>query len=161
LRFIASSRPSGETDYWLKYSEGPAYNAWSGYAFESVCFAHIWQIKEKLSINGVIAPICSWTNDAGGSKDKVFASGNKKAQVDLIIDRNDGIVNLCEIKFANGDYAIDAAIDVELRNRKNAFIATTRTRKAVHITLITTYGVVRNAYWDTIQSEVTMNDLFR
>jgi hypothetical protein len=80
--------------------------------------------------------------------------------VDLLIDRKDGIIKLCEMKFANTEYVIDKKTDENLRNKKAIFTVDTKTRKAVHITMVTTYGVKRNEYWNNIQSEVTMNDLF-
>jgi len=127
------------------------HRAWSGYAFEQLCMQHTAQIYRKLGISGIITYSASWSSRK---------AGQPGAQVDLLIDRRDGIINLCEMKFANAEFVIDKKTDVNLRNKKAAFIAGTKTRKAVHITMITTYGVKRNEYWGNIQSEVTMNDLF-
>ena len=78
----------------------------------------------------------------------------------MLIDRNVGIINLCEMKFAVNEFVIDKKQDEALRHKKSAFINESKTRKGVHITMVTTYGVKRNEYWHNIQSEVTMNDLF-
>jgi hypothetical protein len=82
------------------------------------------------------------------------------AQIDLIIDRNDRVVNLCEMKYTKDAFVIDQKYDKVLRNKWDAFVRETKTRKAIHLTLITTYGVKRNAYCGMIQSEVKMDDLF-
>ena len=150
LKFLADGRAE-EEKYWTKYSNSTAHNAWSGYSFEMVCLAHVSQIKRTLGISGVIAPVCSWRS--GGA-------GDFGAQVDLVIDRDDGIVNLCEVKYTIGEFAIDKAYDEKLRNKKAAYLAETKTKKAVHLTMLTTYGVSRNSYWGTIQSEITMDDFF-
>lgn len=102
---------------------------------------------------GVISNVCAWRSL---SKE----DGIKGAQIDLLLDRNDRIINLCEMKFYSGEYTITRAYSENLRNKKCRFIEETGTRKAVHVTLITTYGVKHNEYWKEIQSEVTADDLF-
>ena len=82
-------------------------------------------------------------------------------QIDLLIDRNDGVINLCEMKYAKEEYVIDKEEDERLRKRLSTFIKETGTKKAVHITMITTYGLKKGGYADDIQSEVTMDDLYR
>jgi hypothetical protein len=82
------------------------------------------------------------------------------AQIDLLIDRNDNIINLCEMKYANKEFVITKSQDANLRNKRAAFIEESKTRKTVHITLVTTYGVKHNEYWNNIQSEVMLDDLF-
>lgn len=84
----------------------------------------------------------------------------KRAQIDLLIDRNDSVINLCEIKFSKEKFCIDKKTHQNLMHKKSVFINETKTRKAVHLTMITTYGLVHNEYWNDIQSEVTMDDLF-
>jgi hypothetical protein len=127
------------------------HRAWSGYAFEQLCMQHTAQICRKLGISGVITYSAAWSSRT---------AGQPGAQIDLLIDRNDGIINLCEMKYANAEFVIDKKTDENLRNKKAIFTTATKTRKAVHITMITTYGVKRNEYWNNIQSEVTMGDLF-
>jgi hypothetical protein len=82
------------------------------------------------------------------------------AQVDLVIDRNDSIINLCEIKFSSGQYQIDKKQYESMRNKRTAFINSTRTRKAVQTTIITTFGLKQNTYSAEIVSEVVLDDLF-
>ena len=106
--------------------------------------------RKKLGILGVTTYSAAWRSK----------NSEPAAQVDLLIDRNDNIINLCEIKYAANQFVIDKKQDEALRNKKSAFISESKTRKGVHITMITTYGVKRNEYWNNIQSEVTMDDLF-
>ena len=70
------------------------------------------------------------------------------------------MVNLCEMKCSNGVFAIDKAYDAALRNKVAAFVSETGTRKAVHLTMVTLNGLARNAYWGTVQNELTADDLF-
>ena len=137
--------------YWTNFIENARHRVWSGYAFEQVCLAHLPQIKQKLGISGVLTNTCSW-------------SGNDKengAQIDLVIERNDRVINLCEMKYASGEFAIDKKLDENLRNKRGTFREETKTRKSLHLTMITTFGLKRNKYWGNIQSEITVNDLFK
>lgn len=147
--FIKGNRYNDE-NFWTNFADNAKRRAWSGYAFEQVCMSHIRQIKQKLGITGVLTGISSW-------KSKDMEPG---AQIDLLIDRNDGIINLCEIKYANTQFAVDKKYDENLRNKREAFIRETRTRKGIHLTMISTYGLKPNEYSGIIQSEVRMDDLF-
>ena len=139
-----------DVHFWTNFIENAQHRAWSGYAFEQVCLAHLPQIKQKLGIAGVLTNAYSWI-----SNDK-----ENGAQIDLVIERNDRVINLCEIKYANEEFTIDKNLDDNLRHKRGAFKYETKTRKAVHQTIITTYGIKHNMYWNNIQSEVVANDLF-
>jgi AAA+ ATPase superfamily predicted ATPase len=149
LNFIKDNRRSDE-HFWANLIDNAKHRAWSGYAFEQVCMQHATQIRQKLGISGVVTYSAAWRSK----------KSDPAAQVDLLIDRNDGIINLCEIKYAGSEFVIDKQQDENLRNKKSAFISETKTRKAVHITMVTTYGMKHNEYWNNIQSEVVMDDLF-
>ena len=82
------------------------------------------------------------------------------AQIDLVIDRADHVLNICEMKFTADDFRIDKSYDAELRHKVTAFIEETRCRSSVHLTLVTTYALARNEYSGQVQSVVTMDDLF-
>ena len=141
-----------DAQYWTKITGKPEYNTWCGLAFERVCLQHVEQIKAKLGIQGVITTVYSWS--VAGSKEK------PGAQIDLLIDRNDDVINLCEIKYSKASFQITNTIDASLQNKRECFIQETGTEKAVHLTMITTMGLSDNPYaWD-VQSVVTMNDLF-
>jgi hypothetical protein len=124
-----------------------------GQTFEKLCLAHIDKIRATLGISGIIAVPFAWK--CGKTRDV-----KKGAQIDLMIDRNDGIINICECKFTNGEFAIDRKFAEELRERMEVFARATRTKKARHLTMITTYGVMQNKYSGIMQSEVTLDDLF-
>ena len=87
-------------------------------------------------------------------------NGKKGAQIDLLIDRSDGVINLCEMKFTKTPYKIDAADDAAMRNKQMRFKEETHSRKAIHMTLVSAQGIVRNAYSDEIQTQIVGDDLF-
>jgi AAA+ ATPase superfamily predicted ATPase len=149
LNIILENR-GRDDNFWVNNLQSGARNAWSGYAFEQVCLAHIDRIKYKLGIAGVSTSIFSWLSK----------NSSPGAQIDLVIDRRDGVVNLCEMKYSNSEYTITKKYDGELRNKRQAFRSETKTRQSIHTTFVTTYGLTRNEYWGDIQSEVTMSDLF-
>jgi hypothetical protein len=151
INFIKTAKQSG-SHFWTNLIDNAKHRAWSGFAFEQVCMLHIAQLCRKLGISGVVTYSAAWR-----SRSRDEQTG---AQIDLLLDRKDGIINLCEMKYANAEFVIDKKTDENLRNKKAAFIAETKTRKAVHITMVTTFGVKRNEYWGNIQSEVNMDDLF-
>ncbi|MDR0725706.1 MAG: ATP-binding protein [Prevotellaceae bacterium] len=150
LNYIQTNKYGNER-FWTTFMGSAKHRAWSGYAFEQVCLAHVKQIKQKLGITGVLTNVASWRS----------RNSEQGAQIDLIIERKDDVINLCEMKYANTEFVIDKKYEYNLRNKREAFINETKTRKTVHLTMITTYGVKRNEYSGLIQSEVKMNDLFR
>ena len=130
---------------------------WEGYAFEQVCLQHIPQIKKKLGISGIQTDLCSWFAKPYTDEDGTHWPGG---QIDLLIDRKDGVINLCEMKFSDKEFVINKDYDKELGDRMATFRHHSKTRKALHQTLVTSFGVAHNAYWNNIQNEVTMDDLF-
>ncbi|GHS96209.1 ATPase [Bacteroidia bacterium] len=141
----------GDEHFWTNFVDNAQHRAWSGYAFEQVCLMHIKQIKSKLGIAGVLTYTASWRSQ----------KSDPGAQVDLLIERNDNVINLCEMKYALKEFTIDKKYEENLRNKKAAFIEETKTRKSIHLTMVSTYGVKRNEYSGIIQSEIKMDDLFR
>jgi len=137
-------------NYWLGFSSTHAYSIWSGFSFEKLCLVHQNQIRKKLGISGVLTSLFSWR---GKYEDK-------KVQVDLVIDRNDNVINLCEMKFSSNEYSISKEYSAELRRKRSAFSDSTKTRKALVTTMVTTFGLVKNAYGMEIASQVTLDDLF-
>jgi len=148
--YFRSKREEYKNDYWLRTSSTPSHYAWSGFAFEKLCLLHIPQIRHALGISGVLTGIYSW-------KSKTYEPG---AQIDLVIERSDKVINLCEMKYSSEEYVIDKQYDQNLRNKRGAFIAETHTKCAAHTTMITTYGLKRNMYQAMIPFEVTLDDLF-
>ncbi|MDR2467157.1 MAG: ATP-binding protein [Prevotellaceae bacterium] len=149
FRFIKNTRHNDE-HLWEHLIDNQRHRAWTGFAFELVCLSHLQQIKAKLGIAGVLTSASVWQSK----------NSENGAQIDLVIDRNDKVVNLCEIKFYNDQLVIDKDLNADLRRKKQVFKDETKTRKSVHTTLISAYGIKPNACSRDIQSEVTMDDLF-
>lgn len=145
LRYVKGYRGQDE-HHWQNMIDSPSRRAWSGYSFEQLCLHHIRQIKQKLGITGVQSDICGWKDD--------------KAQIDLLIDRRDQTINLCEIKFSQSEFEITKQYDEHLRERAESFRLATKTKKAIHQTFISTYGLKKNKYSGIVQSEVVLDDLF-
>lgn len=145
---------NNDSHFWTNNIESPLHRAWSGLAFERVCLQHVPQIKAALGIAGVLSNVYSWRTEADNDK------GIDKTQIDLLIDRNDGVINLCEMKYSSQEYAVTLDEEMKLRRRRGNFIEVTHTKKAVHITLVTPYGLKRNTHASIAQNEVTLNDLF-
>ena len=131
----------------------PAYTVWSGFAFESVCQKHVLQIRRKLGIEGVLTNTATWRHAPG--------KGAQGAQIDLLLDRQDRCINICEMKFFSSEFVIDKKYAAELDTKVNVFRAETGTKKTLFPTMITTYGTRKNEYYlGRIQAEVLMEDLF-
>ena len=144
--------PEKDEHFWTNTIESPSRKAWAGLTFEQVCKDHINQIKQKLGISGVLTEVSSW-----------FIKSNEEhdgAQIDLIIDRRDRVINLCEIKFSIDEFTIDKDYELQLRRKLERFKEATKTNKSLQLTLLTTYGVKKNQYSSRVQSQITMDDLF-
>ena len=151
--FIRES--GGDPAFWSHSLNSGVQRAWSGLAFERVCLQHVGQIKAALGIAGVMTKQCAWRSDQ-----KNLRPGERGAQIDLLIDRRDDTINICEMKWASEPYVIDKDYDEKLRNKVAAFIRETGTRKSILISMVTSYGVKENMYSDAIQSQVVLDDLF-
>jgi AAA+ ATPase superfamily predicted ATPase len=146
--------------YWSKSLGKGNYNNWIGHGFERLCLVSMDKILAKLGVSGIITASYAWKNGKTGQGDETLGSRGKGAQIDLLIDRNDGVINICECKFSNDEFVIDKALDENLRNKISTFRRETKTRKSCHLTMITTYGVKQNRYSGIMQSQVTLDDLF-
>ena len=151
FKFIQQNENNDE-HFWSASIDSAMHRAWSGLAFERLCMAHTQQIKAALGIAGVLSNVYSWRKGADEMSDG--------AQIDLLIDRKDQVINLCEMKYSLSEYVIDAEYEQKLRNKKSVFIDTTNTRKAVHLTMVTTFGIKANAHSGIVQNEITLEDLF-
>ena len=151
FKFIRQNKNNDE-HFWSASIDSATHRAWSGLAFERLCMAHTQQIKAGLGISGVLSNVYSWRKEAD--------ENGEGAQIDLLIDRNDQVINICEMKYSLSEFSIDAEYERNLRNKKSAFIETTHTCKAVHLTMITTYGICHNSHSGIVQSEITLEDLF-
>lgn len=150
FKFIKDGVHQGENT-WLNLIDNPLHRAWQGFTFEQVCLDHVVQIKKALGISGIQSNHASWRGK----------TETKKAQIDLLIDRRDQVVNLCECKFSLDTFTIEKDYAERLRSKISVFKEVTKTKKAVFLTMITTYGVERNQYANAlVQNEIMMDDLF-
>lgn len=146
-------KPTDE-HYWTNQINTPKVNSWMGLAFERVCLMHIKQIKKKLGISGVLTEENAWYCKPDPDKG-VFGS-----QIDMLIVRKDQVINLCEMKYSGSEYTITEKVHRSINQKIHDFTLVTGTRYAIFPTMVTTYGLVQNSYSDSIQSVVTMEDLF-
>lgn len=150
LKFIKGGSILDENS-WINGLDSPEQRAWSGYAFEQVCLAHIREIKQALGISGVQTTTSSW----------IKAGAGPGAQIDLVIDRRDHVINICEMKFSINNFTINKKYAEELRNKIGVFKEETKTRKAIFLTMITTFGLNKNSYSTSlVQNDLTMDILF-
>lgn len=148
LKFIKDQKLTGPGS-WINRIDSPVWRAWSGYAYENICLQHIDSIKKALGISGVYSEFSSWLHKEKG------------VQIDLLIDRRDHVINLCEIKFSQKTFSLTKAYQAELFKKLFAFKEVAQTRKTIFLTLITTFGLNDNIHSiGFIQNTVTMNDLF-
>ncbi len=132
---------------WLQLYQRPEYRIWCGYAFETICLKHSTEIKRALKIEGIASENYTWSNS--------------KAQVDMVIDRADNWVNLCEMKFYTNEFVIDATYLKKLETKKRAFKIDKAGRKGIYLTMMTTYGVTPNKYSTAIvDHNLTIECLF-
>jgi uncharacterized protein len=151
LSFIKTSNTIDE-NLWINGVDHPAYRAWSGYAFEMTCLHHLKEMKHALGISGVFTNTSTWYS----------AEKTNKAQIDLLIDRRDGIINVCEMKFSLQEFTIDKAYAQTLVNKVAVFREQTKTKKSTFLTLITSFGLQANEYSRAyVQNVITFSDLFK
>ena len=153
IKFIENSKYKGEGT-WAKFSTGISWKSWSGTAFESVCMKHTLQLKKALGIESVHTETSMWRYRS--DKD---AQG---AQIDLLIDRQDMSINICEMKFSINEFEITKSYANELESKLKVFRENTQTRKTLFLTMVTTHGVKNiNNYTGLVQNEIKMGVLFK
>ena len=149
LRFVKDYKGMNE-NAWSNLSDSKR-NAWQGYAFEQVCIHHVAQVKAALGISGIESDVCSWSKK----------NGKKGSQIDLIIDRSDKVIDLCEIKYCDRPFEIKKDYAEWLKERRDIFRDDVKTNKTLHLTMIAPFGVANGKYASLIQSIVKAEDLFR
>ena len=151
LRFINESNFNSE-GFWQQNVATPAINTWRGLAFENVCFSHINQIKAALGISGVI------TNQSAWSKRSDDSEGT---QIDLLIERNDNVVNMCEMKYYKQEFIVDKEYHNKIVKRQELLSKEISRRSVIHSTLITTFGLAYNEYSGDFTNVITLSDLLK
>jgi hypothetical protein len=123
---------------------------WRGHAFETLCLLHADQIKDRLGILGISTVNSVWS----------CVEGESRAQIDLVIDRSDGIIDLCELKFTEDEFVINKAYAEKLEERKRALLRRMGTKKSAHLIMLASAGLKKNAYSHLVQSTLTLDDLW-
>lgn len=148
LRFVKGYNRLNPNE-WINMSDKKR-NTWEGYAFEQVCILHINEIRKALGISGIASDVCAWSK-----RDK-----KQGAQIDLVIDRSDNVIDLCEMKHSDRPFELTKDYVEWLKERRDLFREQTGTNKTLHLTIVATYGITNGKYASSIQGKVTMDDLF-
>ena len=153
LKYVHANNSLDE-QWWSKHYMTHSVEAWQGQTYELVCMLHTDAIKQTLGIAGIATDIASWRYVP------TKTSGEKGAQIDMVISRADRVINLCEIKFAIGKYQLSKTYAEYLRDRIELFRAKTNTKYSIVQTMLTTYGMADSVNSGIVQQEVVMDDLF-
>ena len=150
LHFVENQNKNNEK-YWQQNTSSPQIVSWRGFAFENVCFNHIGQIKKALGISGVISANSAWSKKGGDEEG---------TQIDLLIHRNDNVINMCEIKFLSEDFTVDKSYYRVLLSRPERLRELISPKISIYNTLITTFGLKQNEYSGGFANVVILDDLF-
>ncbi|MBQ8995754.1 MAG: ATP-binding protein [Oscillospiraceae bacterium] len=148
------SSPPSDAHFWSNQINTPAINTWLGLAFEKVCLLHVQQMKKSLGISGVLTNVQSFACKADAD------SGLFGSHIDLLIERNDHVVNLCEMKYSNTEYTLSQKDWKSIQNKIHDLLTATGTKNAIYPTLVTPYGLMENSFSGIIQNVITLDDLF-
>lgn len=152
LKFIEKFKNEG-AGVWKNFQKSPSYHVWSGYAFESMCLKHLPQLKKALGIEGVFSTSSSFYQKG--------LEGMEGCQIDLLIDRDDRVINLCEIKWSSAEFIISKSYAADLRKKVALFLHYSKTKKQIFLTLVSPFGVIKNEHsLGLIDKEINLDDLF-
>jgi hypothetical protein len=151
LHFMNGHKKLSER-FWQQNVTSASISIWRGFAFENVCFNHIEQIKHRLGISGVITEASAW------SKKEDDAEGT---QIDLLIKRNDNVINMCELKFYSDDFVVTKDYYKKILTRQTILANHVSNKFVVHSTLVTTFGLTQNEYSSAFSNVILLDDLFK
>lgn len=152
FKFVDGKNTKDE-HWWTNNMHSHSVESWQGFSFETICMTHLEQIKQRLGVAGISTTTGTWRSLGDETE--------KGTQIDLVIDRADRVINLCEMKFSEAPYIITKDYEERLRERMAIFKAKTKTHKSLATTMVTTYGVLRGIHSGIVQNEVVMDDLFK
>ncbi len=146
------------TNYWQSIQNTPNYTTWAGYAFEGVCLKHVEKLVKALELTVVARSCTAWSYKPKHNDENNLEKGT---QIDLVIDRSDKCINLCEIKFYNKPFQVTREHAENLQYKKECFLEQTKTKKTLFTTLIASYGAAVNEhYLSAVDEQITMDALF-
>lgn len=152
FKFLRENAGQDE-NYWSNSYSNSSTNAWRDFTFEQLCKDHIQHIKHKLGISGVLSNESAWFIKAD--------ENNEGAQIDMLIDRRDHVINVCEIKFSQDEFTIDKDYEQNLRRKISRFIDVSGTKKSIQLTFVSTYGIKKNMYSGRVTNQVILTDLIK
>jgi uncharacterized protein len=141
--------------YWDKMMSSNSWSAWAGYSFEAICYKHLKQISKALNLSPTAIPNTWRHTPKKGSVEQ-------GTQVDLLFDRDDDAVTICEIKYTNSPFAIDKEYAEKLNKKLEVFKEMTKIQKQLFLGIISANGLKRTMYSEEMVDEVvTLDDLFK
>ena len=147
---FADNRENLDSSFWMNHLSSQNVISWRGLAFENVCFNHLNQIRKALGISGVITKASTWVRqDAAGG-----------TQVDLLLSREDNVINMCEVKYYSEDFTVSKEYYRVLLHRQELLAQEVSRKVSIHNTLITTFGLKYNEYSGIFSNTLTLDDLF-
>lgn len=150
--FVSGNLKRSET-FWSDNLGAGRYYTWRGHAFERLVLRHVRQVKMALGVVGVSAEVGCWRHLADERCPRAV-------QIDLVLDRDDRVINLCELKYADEPYVMTDTEMAKVNRGRAAYRAVTGTNKSIHLTAITSRGLERNMYAKEFQREVVLDELF-
>ena len=154
IKYIEIYKDSYDEQWWQHHLASHSVESWQGLTFELLCLMHIRQIRQALNIGGVATEVSAWFDQADKKK------AVRGSQIDLIIERADRIIHLCEMKFSQGEYRITADYEEKLRTRMALFKEKTKNKQTLVHTFVTTFGVANGKHSSLVHSEVILDGLF-
>lgn len=145
------ARKVKDSEYWTHMLNTPAQNTWYGLAFERVCMDHVPQILHSIGIDRIQTDYYSWRSEAT----------TPKSQIDLIIDRADGIITICEMKYSADTYQMTQMEAGKIATRLQNYISENSPKKGVQTALVTTVGLKPGKNADAVQNVIVLGDLFK
>lgn len=152
IKFVKDS--NSDEHFWSDNYKSTLHNAWVGLAFERVCFQHIPQIKSALGISGMHTDVYTWQTPPS-------PDGSRGAQIDMLIDRADNMVNICEMKFSKTPYTVSKGDSISIANKVERFSQAINNAKSINVTMITVNGIAEAGHWNDVHSVVDADGLFR
>lgn len=150
--YFADTIKAHKKNFWEKFQTKSAFYRWAGLTFGMLAFEHVELIKKTLGISGILSTEYPC---------RIVGTDSKNTQIDMVIDREDRTVNICEMKFSESEYAIDSDEEITLRNRLAAYRKTMkRKRLSLQLTYVTTFGVSKNKHSGIVNNQVKLDDLF-
>lgn len=150
LKLVKELKTTNEK-FWQQNTNSHLLSSWRGNAFENVCFNHVEKLKKALGISGVNTSSSAWSKRA---------DDEEGTQIDLLIIRDDNVINMCELKFYSGEYDVDNKYYKTLMDRESLLQKEVSPKTAIRSTLITTFGLKKNEYSNVFSNVILMDDLF-